>query len=41
MKGKLRSKVRRAVELMNELKGIRVAIDVPSGLNLKLKFFNK
>ena len=33
IKGKLRSKVRRAVELMNELKGIRVAIDVPSGLN--------
>lgn len=33
IKGKLRSKVRRAVELMNELKGIRVAVDVPSGLN--------
>ena len=33
IKGKLRTKVRKTVELMNEINGIRVAIDVPSGLD--------
>ena len=33
IKGKLRTKVRRTVELINEINGIKVAIDVPSGLD--------
>ena len=33
IKGKLRTKVRKTVQLMNEIPGLRVAIDVPSGLN--------
>lgn len=33
IKGKLRTKVRKTVELINEINGIKVAIDVPSGLD--------
>jgi len=33
IKGKLRTKVRKTVELINEISGIKVAIDVPSGLD--------
>lgn len=33
IKGKLRTKVRKTVELINEINGLKVAIDVPSGLD--------
>lgn len=33
IKGKLREKVRKTVELINAINGLRVAIDVPSGLD--------
>ena len=33
IKGKLRAKVRKTVELINGINGIKVAIDVPSGLD--------
>lgn len=33
IKGKLRTKVRKTVELINEINGLTVAIDVPSGLD--------
>ena len=33
IKGKLRAKVRKTVELINEINGLKVAIDVPSGLD--------
>ena len=33
IKGKLRSKVRKTVELINEIPGLTVAVDVPSGLD--------
>ena len=33
IKGKLRTKVRKTVELINEIEGIKVAVDAPSGLD--------
>lgn len=33
IKGKLRTKVRKTVELINELEGIKIAVDAPSGLD--------
>jgi NAD(P)H-hydrate epimerase len=33
IKGKLRPKARKAIEIMNDVKGLRVAVDVPSGLD--------
>ena len=33
IKGKLRTKVRKTVELINSIEGIRVAVDAPSGLD--------
>ena len=33
IKGKLRTKVRKTVELINETNGLKIAIDVPSGLD--------
>lgn len=33
IKGKLRTKVRKTVELINEIEGIKIAVDAPSGLD--------
>lgn len=33
IKGKLRTKVRKTVELINEINGIKIAVDAPSGLD--------
>lgn len=33
IKGKLRDKVRRAIEVINESKGLKISVDIPSGMN--------